>query len=176
MRNYIQHIVIPTVIFGALFSALLANAAPDARAFVERWQPKPDVVIDQAQVVYYRTQASEIQQVALITVNGKLHAALLPGTYTRVCVKPGSYTLGSSLDLQGAQPTTRTSFQTTVKPGKTYFVRVNAQDDGKPQPVRRIEAERELFGLRLQDHVLSRANAVTECRYQSQPLAEINTR
>lgn len=176
MNNFIQHIVIPTVIFGALFSALHANAAPDARAFGEHWQPKMKVVNDQAQVVYYRTQASDSQQAALVTVNGKLHAALLPGMYTRICVQPGSYTLGGWMDSPDAQAVTHHAFQTTLKPGKTYFVRFNAQGDGKPQPVRRIEAERELADLRLQEHVLSRASAVTECRYQSQPLAENSIR
>lgn len=176
MNNFIQHIVIPTVIFGGLFCALHANAAPDTRAFGERWQAKAEVVNDQAQVVYYRTQASESQQAALMTVDGKLQAALLPGMYTRICVQPGSYTLGGWMDSQGAQAATHHSFQTTLKPGKTYFVRVNAQGDGKPQPVRRIEAERELADLHLQEHVLSRASAVTECRYLSQPLADHNIR
>lgn len=176
MNNFIHYIVIPTVIFGSLFSVLHAKAAPDSRAFGEQWQPKPALVNDQAEVVYYRTQASDSQRAALVTVNGKLHAALLPGMYTRICVQPGRYTLGGWMDSPDVQMAAQSSFQTMLKAGKTYFVRVDAHGDGKPQPVRRTEAERELAELRLQQHVLSRADAVTECRYQSEPLVSHTSR
>ncbi|MEB5974907.1 DUF2846 domain-containing protein [Pantoea dispersa] len=176
MKTFIQNIVISTVIFSAIYSSMHAKAAPYAQAFGERWQSKGALVNDQAQIIYYRTKASDSQQAALVTVNGKLHAALLPGMYTRICVQPGSYMLGSEIDFPGTEAIPRNSFQVTLKPGKIYFVRLSAQGDGKPEPVRRLEAERELAALRLQEHVLSRANVVIECRYQVQPMAEYNIR
>lgn len=150
------------------FAIFHAKASPDARAFGEIWHPQAMPVSNQAQVIYYRSAEPGKKSAALVTLDGELHAALLPGMFTRICVNPGNYTLGTLLDNAYAEHQSYAEFQATLKPGKTYFVRVNSQNNGRPQAVRRIEAERQLTKLRLQQHVLSRSSAIVACEYASQ--------
>lgn len=169
MKHLTHSLIVAAMVATSIFAISHAKAAPEARAFGETWQPQAAPVKDQAQVVYYRVGEAGKKPAALVTLNGELHAALLPGMFTRICVQPGTYTLGALLDAPDAQQQNFAEFQAALKPGKTYFVRVNTQADGKPQAVRRIEAERQLPLLRLQQHVLSRSSAVVECRYDEEP-------
>lgn len=172
MKHLTHSLIVAAMVATSIFAITHAKAAPDARAFGERWQSQAAPVKEQAQVVYYRVDEAGRKPAALVTLNGSLHAALLPGMFTRICVEPGTYTLGALLDTPDAQQQNFAEFQAVLKPGKTYFVRVNSQADGQPQAVRRIEAERQLPELRLQQHVLSRSAAIIECQYANQsPIA-----
>jgi OOP family OmpA-OmpF porin len=138
-----------------------------AKAFAERYVAFPPVGADQAQVVYFRSQAG-IQQSgsAHVYINREFHTGLLPGGYTRFCLVPGTYTLGAYLNDAPRYMGKHTDlYQATLQGGRTYFLRVREDGDTFPMAVSREEAERELPQVRMQVHALSRASTTEDCRF-----------
>lgn len=136
----------------------------------------PAAAADQAQVIFFRpvstSAAGQRPGAAHVYVNGEFHAALLPNSFTRLCVAPGNHSveayLGDAPTYEGkSQPRTRAE----LEGGKTVFVAVSEQDgSGSPVPYRRADAERMLAGAHEQRHVISRASAVERCR---EPVAAV---
>jgi OOP family OmpA-OmpF porin len=170
MNNFKKMMLVSALFAGIAFKTSLAHAAVDPRAFGERWQSQGTPGNQQSQVIYYRGDVPGGTDAALVYVDGEFQAALLPGMFTRFCVAPGSHTLGAYIhDAPRYQGKTDEGFRATLKAGKTYFVRVDADVNGRPQPVHRVEAEKELSEVRLQKHALSRASAVVACDYDQAP-------
>ena len=130
----------------------------------------PAVSADQAQVIFFRpasTSASGNRPgAAHVYIDGEFHAALLPNSFTRLCVRPGNHSveayIGDAPTYEGkSNPRTHAE----LEGGKTVFVAVSEQDgSGAPVPYRRADAERMLSGAHEQRHVISRAIAVQPCR------------
>lgn len=150
---------------GSLLTAS-AHAAIEPKAFGAPFQPVADVTASQSQVVYYRTAQAQGQGGAHIYVDGEYQSSLLPGMFTTFCVASGSHSLGGFLNdapqYQGkeAQP-----YRAMFDGSKTYYLRVDANANGRPERVTAEQAQRELKGLRAQAHTLNRASAVEACRY-----------
>ncbi|MES2251634.1 MAG: OmpA family protein [Pseudomonadota bacterium] len=135
----------------------------------------PAVAADQTQVIFFRpassSAAGQRPGAAHVYVDGEFHAALLPNTFTRLCMAPGNHSieayLGDAPTYEGkSQPRTRAE----LEGGKTVFVAVSEQDgSGSPVPYRRADAERMLAGAHEQRHVISRASAVQPCRELAAP-------
>lgn len=126
-----------------------------------------DVSLNEAQVIYFRANSTEaIQQNANIYVDGEFHTALIPGSYTAFCVKPGSHVIGSWLGdaplYQGKQDTQHTI---TLAGGKTYYLRAGESNQDILNVVQKREATSLLMKTRLQDLLLSRASAVINCEH-----------
>lgn len=165
MNNVLLHISAALLVALAALHGAGAHASLDTRAFGATWQSAAAVPDDQAQVIYYRAAAPDAENAALLYIDNQFHAALLPGMFSQFCLAPGSHTLGA---WRGEAPLYQgksdSGFQATLKGGKTYFVRVDETVNGRPQAVKRSDAERELKTLRAQQHTLSRAAAVQACR------------
>lgn len=141
-----------------------SHAAPDARAFGDQWQQPAVSVNDKAQVIYYRDDAREAGEAAMIYIDGQLQSTLLPGMFTRFCVTPGNHSMGAYLyDAPRFAGKTDQSFRATLKAGKTYYLRVNTASHGRPQAVSSADATLALSTLRMQKHAMSRATSVVAC-------------
>ncbi|MHC2599034.1 OOP family OmpA-OmpF porin [Kluyvera sp. 1366] len=157
----------------AALSAFSSRAAVDSRAFGEKWHSQGSPGSEQAQVIYYRTTAVSGADAAMVYLDGEFQAALLPGMYTRFCVTPGEHSLGAyQNDAPDYQGKSDQAFRAAFKGGKTYYVRVDSQHNGRPQAVRSAEANEELKTLRLQKHALSRASSVVACAYNASPVVD----
>lgn len=153
-----------------LFSAphLLA-----AESFGTQYTPVATVPANQAQVVYYRAATMGAQPgAAHVYVDREFHAGLLPGGYTAFCVAPGPHTLGAYLNDAPQYKGKRTEvYSANLESGMTYFLKASEGPNGAPQVVKRVDAERELAGMRQQVQALSRASSVQACDYQAAPAA-----
>lgn len=147
-----------------------AQKQPAAARSGPAYRAVPTAAPDQAQVIFFRsagTSASGSRPgAAHVYIDGEFHAALLPNSFTRLCVRPGNHSveayIGDAPTYEGkSNPRTRAELEA----GKTVFVAVSEQDgSGAPVPYRRADAERMLSGAREQRHVISRAVAVQPCR------------
>lgn len=136
----------------------------------QAYRPAPPVAADQAQVVFFRpahaSGSGNRAGAAHVYVDGEFHTALLPNSFTRLCVAQGNHTIeayvGDAPVYAGkSQPRT----QVELTGGRTVFVAVAEQDgSGSPVPYSRADAERMLSVAREQRHVISRASAVQQCR------------
>lgn len=163
--NSMKLMVLASVLLTAgAFTSPVSHAAPDSRAFGESWQKQDTSPGDKAQVIYYRDDARDGHEAAMVYIDGQLQSALLPGMFTRFCVAPGSHSIGAYLnDAPGFRGKTDQSFRATLKAGKTYYLRVNTETNGRPQAVSSADAAEALSSLRMQQHALSRASSVMAC-------------
>lgn len=158
---------------GGTFSTASSHAAVDSRAFGEVWQSQGEPSREQAQVIYYRSQGISGNDAAMVYVDGEFQAALLPGMFTRFCVKPGEHSLGAYRnDAPAYQGKNEQRYRAAFKGGNTYYVRVDDNVNGRPNAVRSAQAAKELKTLRLQKHALSRASAVVACDYSTKPAVD----
>lgn len=172
MNSLDRSMLLTLIICGVVASSFssLSRADVDPRAFGEVWQSQGTPAGNQAQVVYYRTPAVSGKDAAMVYIDGEFQAALLPGMYTRFCVAQGSHTLGAyQKDAPFYKGKSEPGFSATLKGGKTYFVQVDGEVNGRPLAVKRMDAEQQLSTLRLQKHALSRASAVEACNYDQKP-------
>lgn len=137
------------------------------KVFGLQYAPVAPVAERQVQVVYYRANGMGTQQgAAHVYVDREFHAGLLPGGYSAFCVAPGTHSLGAYVkDAPQYKGKTTDVFSASLDGGKTYFLRVREDGYGAPQAVARVEAERELAGMRQQVQALSRASTVQACDY-----------
>ncbi|VVM36628.1 hypothetical protein PS645_00056 [Pseudomonas fluorescens] len=137
------------------------------KVFDAAYVPVPPIGEDQAQVVYYRTQAGvQRKSAAHVYVDREFQTGLLPGGYATFCLAPGSHTLGAYLDdAPGYKGKRSDLYQATLQGGKTYYLRVREDGNTFPQLIKREDAERELVTSRLQAHALPRAASVEACRH-----------
>lgn len=137
------------------------------RVFYAAYVGLPPVAVDQAQVVYYRTQEGvQRKGAAHVYIDREFHTGLLPGGFTSFCLAPGSHTLGAYLNDAPTYTGKSTDlYQTKLEGGRTYYLKVREDGNTFPMPVEREPAERQLQGTRLQMHALSRATGVETCRY-----------
>ena len=158
--------LLAVMVAGAGMMSGVAVAAPAPTAYGQAYQPGMGVGKQQAQVIYYRTADVAGETGAHIYVDGEFHNSLLPNSFTRFCVAPGDHRLGAfdkdAPDYKGKSSATHL----TLVGGKTYFMKVSENADGRPEAVSEAQAEAALKGLRQQVHVLSRASAVQSCQLQ----------
>ncbi|TDN47451.1 OmpA family protein [Scandinavium goeteborgense] len=154
----------------ALVATLVSQAAvaAESEGLKTAYQAVPDVANSQAQIVYFRTADSNVAKGdADIYIDGEFQTALLPGTYTSFCMKPGTHVLGSWLAdapmYQGKQDKQNTL---GLEGGKTYFIRVGETQDEVLKLLGKQEATPMLLKTRLQNILLSRASAVVPCQYE----------
>ena len=168
-----QALLAVLLLAGGTFSTVSSHAAVDSRAFGEVWQSQGEPSREQAQVIYYRSQAISGNDAAMVYVDGEFQAALLPGMFTRFCVKPGEHSLGAYRnDAPAYQGKNEQRYRAAFKGGNTYYVRVDGNVNGRPNAVRSAQAANELKTLRLQKHALSRASAVVVCDYSAKPAVD----
>lgn len=151
---------------GLIISSPLAMSATSDVLSVT-YQPVADVSQDQAQIVWFLPDSvGSGQDNANIYVDGEFQTALLPGSYTAFCVKPGSHRLSAWFEdaplYQGKQDMTNT---VSVDGGKTYYIQVSKGSKTASNLLSKAEATASLKQTRLQDILLSRASAVTACDY-----------
>lgn len=164
MNSMKLKVLASALLTAAAFTSHTSHAAPDSRAFGDAWHQQATPVNDKAQVIYYRDDARDAGEAAMIYIDGQLQSALLPGMFTRFCVAPGSHSLGAYLnDAPRFAGKTDQSFRATLKAGKTYYLRVDTQTKGRPQAVSSADAAQALSSLRMQKHALSRATSVVAC-------------
>jgi OOP family OmpA-OmpF porin len=135
------------------------------QVFGEVWRDAIIAAPDQARVVYYRPASLSDQRPAHIYVDGEFQSALLPNGFTDFCVAPGKHSLGSYVgDAPHYNGKTIQPWRDTLQAGKTYYVRANLDNSGRPLVINSELALGEMVGLKKQRHVLSRASAVQACR------------
>lgn len=145
-----------------------AVAQVETSAFGNGYTPVASVSAPQAQVVYYRSAEGSEKAAAHVYVDGEYQSALLSGGYTSFCVTAGSHSLGAWInDAPGYAGKRQQPYRDTLEAGKTYFVKVDAGNNGRPLTVSREQAEQALQGLKQQVHTLSRASSVQQCQYKA---------
>lgn len=160
--------LIAVVITGSLFT-FTAQSAVDPSVFGDSYQPVASVPVSQSQVIYYHETQSAVKDAAHVYVDGEYQSALLPGMFTTFCIAPGNHSLGSfQNDAPHYKGKEAQPYRDTFVGGKTYFMKVEAGKDGRPQMVNAQQARQELKPLRSQAHTLNRASAVEQCRYTEQ--------
>jgi len=153
----------------AMAAATVAMAGNMIEASVyeqgEFYSSVPEASGDQAQVIVFRGAASDdAPRDAQVYVDRQLHTALLPDSFTRLCVAPGEHSVeayfnDAPLYLGKQQPRTRVE----LSAGATYFVELD-EAGGDLVPLTRESAEEMLHAAREQLHLKSRAAAVQPCR------------
>ncbi|WP_179949353.1 OmpA family protein [Burkholderia sp. MSMB1078WGS] len=131
------------------------------KIFGEIYTPVGNVSADQVQIIFYRTPTKQSggHSSANVYIDGHFQTSLLSNGYTVFCLKPGSHTLGAYLDDSPEYKGKRINrFETILKPGMTYFLKVREDGVGVPISMSRTNAEIELRGARAQVHALSRVN------------------
>lgn len=160
-----------TLLSTALASAQFATAEQpkpgnfSSKIFGTQYSTVAPVSDRQAQIVYYRANDGQAQKgAAHVYVDREFHTGLLPGGYSAFCVTPGSHSLGAYVnDAPLYKGKTSNVFAANLEGGKTYFLRVREDSISAPQTITRVDAERELTGMRLQTQALSRASTVQAC-------------
>lgn len=165
MKTVNYGLISSALIISSLLNNLAVYAAPNANAYGDKWQLSQVPVREQAQVIYYYPANDTHAQSALVYVDGELQSSLLPGTFARFCLVPGSHTLGAFPSDVAATSKADALFRAHLHAGKTYYLRVSNRDDGQPQAVRRAEAEEQLTNARQATFALSRAISAVDCRY-----------
>lgn len=162
------------LVLGSLFmGSLLLAATSDAmlqtpNAFGEQYQRSPPVVSQLAQVIYYRAKSLQPQSdPANVYVDGRYHTSLLPGGFTRFCLKPGEHTLGAFVNDPQYRGKTDGRFAAELQGGRTYYLSVNEQQQltQPPVAVAHQRGESEVKQTRRQVHAYSRATSVVACVY-----------
>ncbi|WP_217549261.1 OmpA family protein [Pantoea sp. GbtcB22] len=160
--------LLAVVLSGMIILPLSTFAQVETSAFGNGYTPVASVSAPQAQIVYYRSAGSNEKAAAHVYVDGEYQAALLSGGYTTFCVAAGSHSLGAWVnDAPGYQGKNQQPYRDTLVAGKTYFVKVDSGNNGRPLTVSREQAEQELQGLKQQVHTLSRASSVQQCQYKA---------
>ncbi|MCL6723226.1 OmpA family protein [Klebsiella sp. T2.Ur] len=156
-----------TSLFAALFtsSAFIIHPALAAENFGKTYQPVASVGQTQTQVVYYRDASNTAGGVAHIYVDNEFHDALLPGGFTAFCLAPGKHNLGAYQNDAPEYRGKEQGYSVEMSGGQTYFVRISHTMNAVPEARTREQAEKDLAGLREQNHVLSRASSVEACNY-----------
>lgn len=128
----------------------------------EKYTPLMRVNVDQAQIVIFRLQGSKAA--AHIYVDSEFQSSLRPAEYTAFCLPAGRHTIESYFnDAPTYRGKSLPEWKVNLKGGKTYFLRVMDNMNGKPQPIRRADAEKSLGGLTKHTYTLSRASTVSSC-------------
>lgn len=162
--------LIAAMVTGGLLSVSAQAAVNFEKVFGAVWQPVASVAPSQAQVIYYRDKSAVGKEGAHVYVDGEYQSSLLPGMFSTFCVPAGSHSLGAFINdaplykSKEAQP-----YRDTFQGGKTYYVKYDADANGRPLLVNPQQAERELKGLKAQAHTLNRAASVEQCRYTGAP-------
>ncbi|MDY7536387.1 OmpA family protein [Pseudomonas sp. Bout1] len=167
----IFHVALLSVALCSAPSVMAEGASP--KAFGSQYTPVAPVSSGQAQVVYYRAPAANVQAgAAHVYVDREFQSALLPGGYSAFCVTPGQHTLGAYLnDAPQYKGKSTDVYSAQLTGGMTYFLKVSEGANTSPQAVPRAQAEIELAATHQQVHALSRASHVVACDYQRMPAA-----
>jgi OOP family OmpA-OmpF porin len=143
------------------------------KAFGEVWRDANVSAPDQVRIVYYRPAPLPGKMPAHIYVDGEFQSALLPKGFTDFCVAPGIHSLGSYVgDAPHYNGKALKPWRDTLEAGKTYYVRANLDNSGRPIVIKPEVALVEMVGLKKQKHVLSRASSVLVCRGGSEQTYE----
>ncbi|MBA0038760.1 DUF2846 domain-containing protein [Pantoea sp. BIGb0393] len=163
-----KRLVIGSLLFAAVVPSVIASTV-STNPFGEAYRKHQPVTQALSQVVFYRQNALVTASGgANIYINGKMHTSLLPGGYTSFCVQPGTHHLGVRLGrFLPATGEDKSQFVTTMKPGRTYFLRVDEHTlmHEPPKSVKSALGEDELKQTRRQAHLLSRATSALPCAF-----------
>jgi len=158
--------LIAAMVAGGLFSVSAQSAINVEKVFGAVWQPVASVTPSQAQVIYYRDKAAAGKEGAHVYVDGEYQSSLLPGMFSTFCVPAGSHSMGAFVnDAPLYKGKEAQQYRDSFQGGKTYYVKYDADSNGRPLLINPQQAERELKGLRAQAHTLNRAASVEQCRY-----------
>lgn len=166
MCKYLIH---SSLMMGSLLLATTSDAILQTpEVFGEQYQKNPPVVSQLTQVIYYRARAIQPDtRPANVYVDGRYHTSLLPGGFTRFCLKPGEHTLGAFVDDPLYRGKTEGRFAAQLKGGRTYYLSVNEkqQINQPPLAVPSQRGEQEVKETHQQIHAYSRATSVVSCLY-----------
>lgn len=166
MRNKMWRLAV-TAGLGLMMTGTVAQAA-DNDVLSTGWTSTGEVGQDQAQIVYFRDGgAGTMNGNANIYVDGEFQTALIPGSYTAFCVKPGVHSLGAWLADDPTYRGKQEPQSVSLEGGKTYYFRAEERRDNRAMPIAKSDALSLITGTRLQNILLSRASAVVACQYQS---------
>lgn len=154
-----------TLAIMAALCTMVTGSVHAGSLFGEAWKTPPAVADNQTRIVYYFPVDSEAKAVANIYVDGEFHTSLVSGGYTEFCLAPGMHSLGSfTRDAPGYEGKKRQPWRDNLAAGKTFYIRANLDDTGRPLVSNAQEAEQQLTALRKQTHLLSRASSVIACQ------------
>jgi OOP family OmpA-OmpF porin len=149
--------------------ALVGQAnAVDGKQLTQVYQPVAAVGENLAQVVYVRDGKNEEQKSnANIYVDGDFHTALIPGSFTTFCVKPGQHKVGSFLKDEPLYQGKHTSSTNVLemKGGETYYLVADEDASNSLTLVTEAQARPLLQEAKRQDILLNRASSVVPCEY-----------
>lgn len=151
----------------SLLTTLTGSATlqtPDG--FGEKYKPLPPVVKELTQVVYYRADSGAVTTgPANVYVDGRYHTSLLPGGFTSFCLRAGTHMLGAFVNDAQYRGKTEGLYQTELHGARTYFLRVDEQQqiDDAPKAVNPQHGEWEIKPNRRQVHAHSRATTLVPC-------------
>ena len=164
-----KYLVLGTLAMGSLFVATMPEAMLQApKLFGEEYKSVPPVVNQLTQIVYYRAkQPSHDHPAANVYVDGRYHTSLMPGGFTRFCLKPGEHALGAFVNDPQYRGKTEGRFVADLQGGRTYFLRVDEEQrlDQPPVAVSAGNGESEVRQTHRQIHTRSRATSVESCVY-----------
>lgn len=176
MKPFIRHCLMTSLLGGSalLLAACSSNTTSlplippttPVEVFAEVYQAVGQVDPSQVQVVFYRDNAPSTANwpAAHLYIDREFHTGLLPNGYTTFCLEPGYHTLEAYQDDAPLYTgKTAPQLRADLKGGQTYFLKVGSPENGNPQPVSRVEAEKELVGAQRQVQTVSRAAAVQPC-------------
>lgn len=146
------------------FYSAAQQQAPNA--FGERYTPVLPVVKELTQIVYYRAKNPSARlPPANVYVDGRYHTSLLSGGFTSFCLKPGQHSLGAFVNDPQYRGKTEGRFIADLPGGRTYFLRVDEQQQLSQPPVavHRQQGESEVKRTHRQIHAHSRATAIVPC-------------
>ncbi|MBZ6392454.1 MAG: DUF2846 domain-containing protein [Pantoea dispersa] len=164
-----KYLVLGSLMMGSLLLATTSDAMLHTpNAYGEEYQRSPPVVSQLTQVIYYRTKGPKPHSdPANVYVDGRYHTSLLPGGFTRFCLKPGEHTLGAFVNDPQYRGKTDGRFAAELRGGRTYYLSVNEQQQltQPPEAVTHLRGESEVKQTRRQVHAFSRATSVVACVY-----------
>lgn len=126
-----------------------------------------DVGKNQVQIVYFRDGGGGMANGnANIYVDGEFQTALIPGSYTAFCLRPGLHSIGAWLADDPTYHGKQEPEDVSLEGGKTYYFQAKVRKDNRPMPVDKSMALPLMENARLQNTLLSRASAVITCQYE----------
>lgn len=148
-----------------LSTASVEAKEPNPKVFGKSYSAVGDVVNGQSQVIYYRAHSPHLNpNAAHIFLDHKLQSVLLPGGYTLFCISPGKHLLEKKFETQRGT-NKPVAFTTQLEGGKTYFLKVDEDENRPPLAITPFQAAQELALTHQQVHALTRANQLVACQY-----------
>lgn len=128
----------------------------------------PSPVASQSRIYVYRPSTStQLAGATGVFINGQYHTSLIAGGYSHLCVAPGEVEIGARQMRVGRSATDKLdSITAALTPAAQNQYFVVTEQAGRPviQPVSIQQAMKEMVGVRLQVHTISRVSPALECQ------------